>query len=200
MRCDIRPDLFFGHLRKKFGRLSQDFVNGTNSIIDAWNNYEPRGATLPMLAYVLATAYHETAHTMQPIREIGRGRTRVYGKKNAPVMAGSSRRVQNDQIYYGRGYVQLTWFDNYLKQTNKLGVDLITNPDKVMEPEISARILIGGMLDGDFTSRKLSHYFGKSRKDYVQARRIVNGTDKAALIASHARAFEEALTIGSIPA
>ncbi|TOE35570.1 hypothetical protein CGJ43_25525, partial [Vibrio parahaemolyticus] len=65
------------------------------------------GMTVPLqyLAYVLATTYHETGHTMKPIEEWGKGQGRPYGEPDP----------ETGQTYYGRGYVQLTWLANYIK-------------------------------------------------------------------------------------
>jgi hypothetical protein len=95
--------------------------------------------------------------------------------------------------WYGRGFVQLTWERNYIKAGTALGVDLTTNPDKVMEPEIAAEILVIGSRDGWFTGKSLSDYITMNQSNYRGARRIINGTDKAAAIAEIAREFEEAL-------
>jgi hypothetical protein len=122
----------------------------------------------------LATTYHETAHTMQPIEEIGRGRGRPYG--NTP--------------YYGRGFVQLTWEDNYRKMGNLLNVDLLNNPEKAMDMKIATQIMFEGMIQGSFTNGKhyLAKYFNEL-SDWYNARRIINGSDRAALIADYGRAF-----------
>jgi putative chitinase len=170
---------FFAQVRAHFGALKQAQVDGYNAIIDA---FEKIGATDPRkLAYLLATAYHETAHTMQPIREYGRGHGKRYG---VPV---------NGHVYYGRGFVQLTWQANYAKAGAKLGVDLLNNPDLAMEPAIAAQILCVGSFEGWFTGKRLADYFNAHRDDPVGARRIINGTDRAAQIAAHHRAFLEAL-------
>jgi hypothetical protein len=130
------------------------------------------------LAYVLATAYHETAHTMKPIKEYG-GDPYLKAKKYYP--------------YVGRGYVQLTWDYNYKKASNKLGVDFIKNPALLLEAKYSAPILIDGMVEGWFTGKKLSGYITLRKSDFSGARRIVNGTDKADLIAGYAKAYDSDL-------
>jgi len=89
--------------------------------------------------------------------------------------------------------VQLTWWANYDKASNKLGYDYTQNPDLVMKKEHAVKILITGMKEGWFTGRKLSDYIHQSKKDYINARRIINGTDKAKLIAGYADIFEKAL-------
>jgi len=129
-------------------------------------------------AYVLATSWHETAHTMKPVREYG-GETYLKKKKYYP--------------YVGMGYVQLTWLSNYEKASRKLGVDFVTNPKLLLKPEYAAKILVIGMQEGWFTTRKLSDYITLYKSDFKGARRIVNGTDKAALIAGYAVQYDALL-------
>ena len=130
------------------------------------------------LAYVLATAWHETAHTMKPVREYG-GETYLRKKSYYP--------------YVGMGFVQLTWKRNYARASKELGVDFVKHPRKLLEPEYSAHILVIGSRDGWFTGKKLSDYMTLSKSDYKNARRIINGLDKADLIARHARDYEASL-------
>lgn len=177
---------FFTATRAHFGALKQDQVDGFNAVIDT---FEKSGGSDPRhLAYMLATCWHETACTMQPIREYGRGAGRKYGR---PV---------NGKVYYGRGFVQLTWDYNYRKAGEKLGVDLLGNPDKALDLAIAGQILHRGMIEGWFTGKRLSQYFSARTDDPVGARRIINGTDKAALIAGHHRAFMAALRAALISA
>ena len=74
-----------------------------------------------------------------------------------------------------------------------LGIDLVSNPDRALEVDIAAEILVYGMLHGMFTGKGLSSYINSLRKDYVNARRIVNGTDRASRIAGFAESLEKAL-------
>lgn len=167
--------------------LTSTNVSGFDFIISEGAN---RKVPLPFLAYVLATVYHETAATMQPIREYGKGKGRKYGVPVGPYK----------KVYYGRGYVQLTWEDNYIKASKKLGVDFHKNPDLVMEPEYAVAILFEGMTDGWFTGKDLDDYIDlidesddEDLQEFINARRIVNGTDKAKLIGGYALVFEKAL-------
>lgn len=146
------------------------------------------GLTDAQIAYVLATAYWETARTMQPVEE-------AYWLSDA-------WRQKNLRYYpwHGRGFVQLTWQANYEKAGKALGIDLTTDPSKAMEPQISARILVEGMKGGWFTGKKLADYINAERTDFVGARRIVNGTDKAAEIAAIAKIYLEALAKEPAPA
>ena len=180
----IDRDKFFDNLRERlFNKkpMDQDQVDGFSVMLDKYEELE--WTSTPLLAYVMATAWHETAHTMQPIKEYGKGRGHNYGK------------VDNDtgQAYYGRGYVQLTWKYNYKKAGDNLGTDLVNNPDRALQPKIASEILFTGMEDGWFTGRALNTYINSGRKDYVNARRVVNGLDKAGLIAGHARKIEAAI-------
>jgi putative chitinase len=177
---------FFDALRKRdsgvFGTsLTVGQVGGIEAIIDeAMKRKTPQ----PHLAYMLATAYHETAHTMQPIAEYGKGKGRKYGKPDGPY----------GLIYYGRGLVQLTWYENYLKASKETGVNLVKYPDQAMQLDVAVEIMFDGMEQGWFTTRKLADYDRPIGYDYVNARRIINGTDRAAMIAGYAQAFDKALT------
>ena len=132
------------------------------------------------LAYVLATAYHETAHTMKPVREYG-GETYLKSKKYYP--------------YVGMGYVQLTWDYNYKKASSKLGVDFMKNPRLLLEPKYAVKILLVGMKEGWFTGKKLSDYITLQKSDYLNARRIINGVDRAKDISDLAVVYENDLKL-----
>jgi hypothetical protein len=95
--------------------------------------------------------------------------------------------------FFGRGYVQLTHEANYARAGRELGLDLVRNASKALEPEVAAEILVRGMRDGWFTGQKLADYVTLQASNYRGARRIVNGTDKATVIAELAREFEAAL-------
>jgi hypothetical protein len=171
----IDRDRFYQAVRERpfGGRLSQSQVNGINSILDQWERRKPNGDRR-WLAYMLGTAYHETAFQMQPVREIGRGRGRPYGVPAA-----------NGQTYYGRGYVQLTWQNNYEAAGRLIGVDLVGNPDLALNPSVAADVMFAGMEHGTFTGVGLPHYFNATTDDPVNARRIINGMDCADAIAGY---------------
>jgi len=164
------------------GKFSQAQVDGLTILLDA-----TKGLPTNQRAYILATAYHETARTMQPIHEYGkRAYFDRYDKRLGNVNPGDGFK------YRGRGYVQLTGFTNYVKAKKKLGIDFVAHPDKALEPRSAARIIVRGMTEGWFTGKKLSQY-----KTYRSMRRIVNGVDRADLIAGYAVSFEEAIsTVG----
>lgn len=174
---------FYNRVRNKIfgGKLTQGQVDNMERILNEW---ERRGLTdLRWLAYMLATVYWETAHTMKPIKEYG-GQSYLRKKKYWP--------------YYGRGYVQLTWIYNYDKMGKLLGIDLVHNPDLAMKPEVAIWILFEGMLRaetgvGDFTNHSLEMYFNDKKTDWVGARRIINGTDRAREIAEIAKTFHKCL-------
>ena len=159
--------------------MKVDFDLGhTKLIVSACMRY---GLLRNQAAYVLATAYWETARTMEPVKEAF-WLSEEWRKKNLRYSP-----------WYGRGFVQLTWERNYHRAAKELGIDLTSNPDKVMEPEIAADILVIGARDGWFTGKKLKDYITLQHSNYRGARRIINGTDKAAAIAEIAREYEEAL-------
>ena len=179
-------EIFFKEVRASFFNakkgMSQAQVEGFDKLIDTWEQHYS-DFPVEFLAYCLATTWHETARTMQPIREYGRGRGRRYGERDP----------KTGHAYYGRGYVQLTWKYNYKKAGEKLGCDFVGNPDEVMRPDWAARILFTGCIDGWFTGKGLNSYISPNKSDYRSARRTVNGMDKASQIANYAKKFERAL-------
>lgn len=116
-------------------------------------------------AYVLATTQHETAGTFRPISEYGGARTRY-----AP--------------WYGRGYTQLTWYENYLKYEKLTGKPLTKFPELAKEPFTSAFIMVHGFRTGSFTGRRIGQYISTNQCDFVNARRCINGMDRAQHIAA----------------
>jgi hypothetical protein len=180
------------------GKLSGSQVAGMNALLDTWEAEHDRKDDR-WLAYMLATAFHETAMTMQPIRERGGAAycNRLYGidgdnparaKKNGNTAAGDGFK------YCGRGFVQLTWKNNYQLMCGPAGCDLVADPDAAMQTDVAAKVMFYGMEKGSFTGRKLVDYFNPDTADWTNARRIINGLDRAPLIASYGKAFYAAIS------
>ena len=199
--------LNFDLLRRKVGGFTQLQVAGYNSILNALNNHADRSAINPLYAaYTFATTYHETARKMQAIAEYGKGASRRYGQwyKNSKGQLYGHRNGNYEyylydeypHLYYGRGLPQLTWLDNYLKMGELLGIDLAHNPGLALDQDISAAIMIEGMLRGMFTGLSLERCirYG-SYAEFVYSRRIINGTNVDDLVAKYAVWFLECLTI-----
>jgi len=191
----INRDNFFFSIRQSLfkGGLKQLQVEGINAILDKWEAQQLTDSR--WLAYMLATAYHETAKTMQPIEEYGKGKGYKYGKK---IKRSGIPYTLPDHLYYGRGYVQLTWFENYETMGRLLGIDLLNNPELALHPNIAAEIMFEGMTKGnshfgDFTGKSLENYFNDKKEDWVNARRIINGTDCADIIAGYGKKFLTAI-------
>lgn len=171
------PAAFFNVVRGHFKSLTTEQVAGLETLLKAMRDWP-----VSWVAYGLATADIETAHTFEPVRE-------------AFWLDEAYRRRLRYYPHYGRGYVQLTWPANYARADRELGLggSLVANLDRAMEPEIAAAVMVRGMTDGWFTGKKLSDYLPG---DYVNARRIINGTDKAKQVAVVAEMFERALNEG----
>lgn len=174
-----RTQLFDNLIRiKLFKKLSFEQRHSMNVIIET---YFKEGFTDERcLAYLLGTIYHETAFTMRPIEEYGWW-GRWYSK------------LVNGKRYYGRGFIQLTHYSNYDKMGKRLGVDLARKPELALDTAISARIAVIGCMEGLFTGAGLPRYFTQTKEDWINARRVVNGLDKAIEIAGYGRRFLEAM-------
>jgi len=189
---------------------------GFNAIFDAWDK---RGAGLDVggLAYAFATAWHETGAMMQPVRE-------GFAKSDAGAIAAVTKYCAKQGIknyaapdvgtgksYYGRGYVQLTFADNYKTMGKTLGLAdaLFKDPDKVLDPEIGADILVAGMVGGLFRPAKgpITKYFTADTHNWLDARDMINGDKNVKLkgntktngqmIADYGKGFFAALTLAS---
>ncbi|GHA27737.1 hypothetical protein GCM10007989_24530 [Devosia pacifica] len=176
---------FYDALRPTLGALTQANVVGFELVLDEGLR---RGTALHHLAYILATAWWESGRTMQPVKEAF-WLSETWRKKNLRYFP-----------YYGRGLVQLTWEENYRKASELYGVDFGANPDLVMTPKHSVNILFDGMINGWFTGRDLVDYIDdideaddEDLREFANARRIVNGTDKQIEIGKLALVFEAAL-------
>jgi hypothetical protein len=169
---------FFETVRPQLGSLSQSQVDGINHILDEWE----LNSTLTdkrQLAYILGTVYHETASTMQPVKEHG-GEAYLKSKSYYP--------------YYGRDLVQTTWLRNYEKVKKFSGIDVVKEPDLIGQMPLAAKVAIHFMAYGLYTGKKLSDYFNGDDSDWRNARRIINGIDRADLVASYAKKFYAELT------
>ncbi len=185
------PAPFFTHLRNGLlgPKLDESEIEGVNALLAACEGWRTSWT-----AYALATAYHETNATMQPVRE-AYWLSEAWRKKNLHYWP-----------YYGRGYVQLTWLDNY-KRADKalaLGGAMLTNLDLAMRPDIAAKVMREGMVAGWFAKDKSGvHSLARhlpadlgTLDQFKEARRIINGVDDNLLIARHALQFQAALAAG----
>lgn len=189
---------FFAYARKSpfGGRLTQSQIDGMNAIFNAFS--AAGQSSLKYLAYILATAFHETGGRMQPVRE-GFASTDAAARKSVAARSYAAPDPTTGFVYYGRGLVQITWAENYKRLGNLLGIPLYTYPDMALQLDISARIIVEGMLRGisgrgDFTGKSLEDFFAGDKEDAIGARKIINGTDKAQLIATYYKAFLDSLT------
>ncbi|MDL2397475.1 hypothetical protein [Rhizobium mayense] len=190
------------------GRLSQNQVNGIEAILDAW---EASPFDARWLSYMLATAYHESDNTMCAIIEnlnysaVGLKTTfpKCFTAAQAAIYARQPQRIANrayanrmgngDEAsgdgwrYRGRGLVQITGHDNYTKY------GIADDPDQALDPAKAVEILLDGMINGRFTGKRLTDYFSATVTDWAGARKIINGTDRAADIAGYAKSFAAAI-------
>lgn len=184
---------FFDMVRPLFGSINQSQIDGMKAIV-AYPVDDVRHS-----AYMLATGFHETGKAMQPINE--NGGNHYFADRYD--LAGSHKDIaqrlgntfEGDGVkFHGRGLVQLTGRNNYIKFSQRLAIDLVGNPDLALDDLTAIKIMGIGMAEGLFTGKKLLTYFSTTTDDAMNARRIINGVDKAALIASYYNVFKAALS------
>lgn len=211
------PAAFFASIRASDevfgGRLNQDQVAGCQAILALCAGRLP----LSWTAYVLATAYHETGHTMQPVREKGEGDgadadpwddyLEKYDTGRLAEALGNTPEADGDGVLWmGRGLAQITGARNYRfanVRLHELGMlstaeSLEATPDLALRLDVAAAILVFGSLEGWFTTKTLNTYLPSTATpgQFANARRIINGADRADLIARIAMAFQAALIKG----
>jgi hypothetical protein len=181
-----------------YGALGEKQRQGLAFLIEAIDK-DTNVTDLRWAAYMLATVKHECAHTWQPIEEYGKGHGHAYGKP-VEVTDAAGRRYSNS--YYGRGYVQLTWKDNYATIGRQLGLgdELVIHPEKALERNTAYAIMSYGMRKGSFTGRSLGSYIKDAACDYKNARRIINGLDAWERIKGYAERFQTILLAAVTPA
>lgn len=181
-------------------------VRGLDRLLDTWERYFRNDSDF-LLAYNLGTSYHETAATMQPIKERG---ARSYFDKYEPgtrlgAILGNTQ-PGDGYRFRGEGDVQNTGRANAAKATKRLNevfglkLDLVAHPEQRGDPFVSAMSLFLGNKEGWWTGKDLLDYIDgipeseqEDLCEFVNARRVVNGTDKAEKIAGYAMQFYRAI-------
>lgn len=184
----INRKAFFDNYRNKYGKLTQAKVKALDFLIGKLETGRFKLET--QMGYILATIMHETNGTFEPVVEgywLGANRKNklynYYLQNNPKALKSIFPNGVNGLTYEGVGYVQLTHDFNY----DKFG--LKKNPDKAKEPETAYMVLEKGLANGLFTGHKLQDHINETKTDDISARRCVNGTDKAKLIAGYAKEF-----------
>jgi putative chitinase len=182
------PAALFAGIKKVTGGLTQRQVDTINAVLQTCKHWPRR-----WVAYALATAWHEAR--LEPIKELGGvAYLSKYDTGRLARALGNTPEADGDGVKYaGRGLVQLTGLTNYRRAGEYLGLDLVNHPDLALDLRNAAAILAWGMETGAFTGKKLADYLGA---DFYGARRIINGMDRADLVAGYAAKFDRALIDG----
>jgi hypothetical protein len=200
----INRRFFYDQLREKLypNGLHQSQVDGHNAVLDAWEAGQADSDDR-WLAYMLGTAYHEAAKTMQPVRETlassdeqaAARLENAWESGHLPWVSTPYWRPDADGKYwFGRGLVQITHESNYQKLGDLIGEDLVTDPNRALDMDVAIKVMFTGMAVGAFTGRKLSEFFSGDTADWEDARRIINGTESAALVADNALSYYAAIS------
>jgi hypothetical protein len=182
---------FFDGYRRQFGRVRQEQVAPLERLIIAIDD-DDTITDYRHAAYMLATVHGECGDTYRPVEE------GFYLAGRVRDLDAWRRRRLRYYPWHGRGYVQLTWRANYVRAQRKLGIPFAEDPTLAMHPQHAYPVMSRGMQEGWFTGRALSDYINGHRCDYRNARRIINGTDKAQKFAGWARRFDAVLNYAEV--
>lgn len=209
---------FFAAARQTIfkGGLKQSQVTTCEAVL---TEAAAAGVGLREAAYMLATARWEPGEDMVPKEEslfyTSAARIRTVWPSRFPTEASAAPFVRNPRAlankvyngrlgnridsddgwtFRGRGLAHPTGRDNYGRAGAKLGLPLLEKPELALDLTIAARILVVGMKEGWFTG--VTSAEAARTPGYEDDRRIINGTDKAAVIAAIAVQFEAALAAG----
>lgn len=185
----LNLEWFLDEVRKSFGYLTFEQEQGFKVILEVW--VETKLNDLRWLSYLLATAWHETGQKMKPIYERGTGKDvnkdgfdDYFDKYDQRVSLGNTPAFDGDgELFRGRGFVQITGRRNY----RLYGIE--NDPDRALDPKFAAHILIDGSVKGLFTGKALDDYFNDKVNNPVKARAVINGSDRADMIAGYHNKF-----------
>lgn len=181
--------LFFLQVRPHLGgRLTQEQVDGMGALLEVGARER---LSLHEMAEVLAEVRIETGGMMFPIKETVLATHKDKNPSDKEVIDRLERAWTKGQLTwvkspywrsgaFGRGFIQLTHWDNYQKFSKVVGVDLYKYPEKALDLITAAQIAVIGMKRGMFTGRKLGDYVFPEALDYEpknHPRRMVNGVD-----------------------
>lgn len=169
----LQPDFVF--------RRRQNAANRERSAAAIIEEARAQGLTKPQIAYVLATAEHESA-SFQTLEEFASGE-QYEGRKSL-----GNNQPGDGPRFKGRGYVQLTGRNNYTAYARRSGIRLVSVPYVLMNwASLSVYVIVDGMMRGAYTGRRLDEFVNAGKQDFRNARRVVNGLDAADKIARQAR-------------
>ena len=211
---------FFASIRKNpfGGSLTQSQVTGIDAILD---ECDKQGVTdLRHVAYILATPMIETGGSFEPVTEslnysVESLRSKFPNRISASDALKYGRNAQHsaNQEMIGNIIYGGEWGKKNLGNTQPgdgfryrgRGLSQVTGrrlyeifgyadkPDEMAHIKASAYAMVKAMKEGIFTGVKLSDFINTTKEDWNGARKTVNGTDRSADIASHAKTFYAAL-------
>lgn len=212
--------------------LTEQQAMGCRALIDEFQRQGLRD--LRWLAAMLGHVFHETGGKMEPVSEdLTEAAKQPYGVWVAPAgdvvqylveMTGRpsgipvpvTRPIEEGKTtlpkgetavsYYGRGYLpRHTVSRRIYVWLSQDGLDLASDPDVLLDPEIAARVVVDGMMKGRFSGMGLERFFATEEKplpnglvsDWFATRMVLGGDEHADVIAATAKGFHKVLLAAS---
>lgn len=226
-RGKIDPVRFRSAFAKTFSVSEANKASGLEKLVQ-FINADQTLTQLQLMAYMLATAKWETSHGFEPrleggCQEVDNGdcphaNVNFYCKKKVCPNTDQTHyrklcgitecpNKKKQHIYHGRGYIQLTLYDNYAGMEDRLGIKLVHYPENALLADNAYKILSSWCQVGPPKSTdKLTNHIGAHSCNYYNARNVVN-TDKdkvpagstqtiGSILEEYAKKFEVCLAYG----
>jgi hypothetical protein len=153
---------FYDNAKKAYESIEKAFMDIPCSTCGS----TPSTVSSLVMAGALATIRVEVGRNFKPIMEYASGEAYEGRKDLGNVEKGDGVK------YKGRGYIQLTGRANYSLFGQKLGLDLISNPDLALDVEVGAKILAHYFIDRGVVNACLA-------KDWLRVRKLINGVNRS---------------------
>lgn len=124
------------------------------------NKEIPKYSPQQLESYLINYASKKLGSVEELIHFMAQVKTETDNFRSLIEYGGGNDRYHGGKDYLGRGFIHLTHKHNYEKYGNMVGVDLVNNPDLMLQPNIAAEVSIMSWKDYYWpTAKRLANKF-----------------------------------------